>query len=84
MRVADQIIDDMCESMGTGVYPPGSRLPTERALAERYGVSGSTVREAIRALTAMGLVDVRHGSGAYVTTSFRGILSHPLRLLVSR
>jgi len=41
----------------------------ERELADQYGVSGATVREAVRALTTMGLVDVRHGSGSFVTAS---------------
>ena len=45
----------------------GTKLPAERDLAQRYGVSGPTVREAVRALSTLGLVDVRHGSGAYVT-----------------
>jgi GntR family transcriptional repressor for pyruvate dehydrogenase complex len=50
-----------------GSFPSGTQLPTERELAQEYGVSGATVREAVRALAAMGFVDVRHGSGSYVT-----------------
>ena len=47
---------------------PGERLPTERALAEQLQVSRSTVREAIRSLEAMGVVEVRRGDGSYVTS----------------
>jgi DNA-binding FadR family transcriptional regulator len=49
-----------------GEFPVGSRLPTERELAERYGVSRPTIREAIIALAAKEEVSVKGGSGAYV------------------
>lgn len=45
---------------------PGDRLPTERALAERLGVSRTIVREAVRVLSASGMVRARQGSGIYV------------------
>lgn len=47
---------------------PGERLPTERQLAERMGLSRNTVREAIRALEMMSVLDVRRGDGTYVTS----------------
>ena len=50
-----------------GSSPNGSRLPAERELAEQYGVSGATVREAIRVVSTAGLVSVRHGTGSFVT-----------------
>jgi len=62
----DVIIEVLREEIVSGRLPRGSRLPTERELAMHYGVSQPTVREVIRALDVMGLVDVRHGSGAYV------------------
>lgn len=49
-----------------GAYPPGSRLPGERDLAEELGVSRVTVREAQIALEAVGILDIRVGSGVYV------------------
>lgn len=49
-----------------GSFPPGSRLPGERDLAEKFGVSRMTVREAEIALEAVGLLDIRIGSGVYV------------------
>lgn len=45
---------------------PGSKLPNENELAERFGVSRATLREAIRALVAQGVVEVRRGKGTYV------------------
>jgi GntR family transcriptional regulator, transcriptional repressor for pyruvate dehydrogenase complex len=44
----------------------GARLPPERELAERFGASRPTVSQALRSLSLMGLVEIRHGSGAYV------------------
>jgi GntR family transcriptional repressor for pyruvate dehydrogenase complex len=49
-----------------GVWKPGDRLPSERQLSEQLGMSRASVREAIRGLEAMNLVDVRHGQGVFV------------------
>jgi DNA-binding FadR family transcriptional regulator len=49
-----------------GQFNPGSRLPTEQQLAERFGVSRNVVREAIAQLRADGVVEVRQGVGAFV------------------
>lgn len=46
----------------------GDRLPTVKALAERFGVATPTIREALRGLEAMGMITIRHGSGTYVHT----------------
>ena len=81
-RVADQIIGLLQAQIGDGTFPRGSKLPSERELAERYEVSSPTVREALRALTAMGLVEVRHGSGAYVAATSEGLLDGALAMLV--
>ncbi|MFB7495730.1 FadR/GntR family transcriptional regulator [Streptomyces sp. NPDC056161] len=66
-RVADQIVEDLREQILSGALPDGSRLPAERELAAQYDVSGPTIRESIRVLTAMGLVSSRNGSRATVT-----------------
>ncbi|WP_248963592.1 FadR/GntR family transcriptional regulator [Sphaerisporangium perillae] len=66
-RIADQIVDDLRERILSAELPNGSRLPAERELAEQYGVSGATIREAVRVLATIGLVDVRHGAGSFVT-----------------
>lgn len=50
----------------SGLYPPGSRLPPERELAENFDVSRPTIREAIIALEVMQLVEVKTSSGVYV------------------
>ncbi len=63
--VARSILD-MIES---GAYPPGTRLPGERELAERFGVSRVVVREAEISLEAVGRVEIKVGSGVYVCDS---------------
>jgi DNA-binding FadR family transcriptional regulator len=66
-RVADQIVEDLRTQILTHELSAGEKLPAERDLATYYGVSGPTIREAIRVLTAIGLVDTRTGSGSVVT-----------------
>jgi DNA-binding FadR family transcriptional regulator len=53
--------------IAAGEFKPGTRLPSERSLAERFDVSRTAVREAIIALELQGAVEVRGGSGIYVT-----------------
>ena len=52
--------------MHEGVYPPGTRLPGERELAEQFNVSRVTIRQALISLQALGKLEVRPGSGAHV------------------
>jgi len=65
-RLYRKIFTEISEMISSGEYAPGSRLPTERELAERYQVSRPTIREAIIALEATNRVSVKTGSGVYV------------------
>jgi GntR family transcriptional repressor for pyruvate dehydrogenase complex len=69
-RVSQVIIDQIRELIHDGKLTPGDRLPSERELCTRFGVSRVTVREALRVLEAGGLVDIRVGAhgGTFVTT----------------
>lgn len=60
------VADKIANLIADGSYPPGSRLPGERELAEQYGVSRVTIREAAIALQALGYIRIRTGSGIYV------------------
>ncbi|HXH07573.1 MAG TPA: FadR/GntR family transcriptional regulator [Vicinamibacterales bacterium] len=64
-----------------GELRPGDRLPAERDLAERIGVSRPTVRAGLRALAAMGVVQSRHGSGTYIPGGPPVLASEPLSFL---
>ncbi|MFB7631718.1 GntR family transcriptional regulator [Streptomyces sp. NPDC056149] len=61
-----QVAAEIRSGITAGDYKPGSLLPSEAQLIERYGVSRPTVRKAIDALRAEGLVEVIHGKGSYV------------------
>lgn len=64
-----QIADDLLAKLRDGTHPVGSMLPTEVELSGQYNVSRYTVREALRLLEAMGLVDRRQGAGTTVNAS---------------
>ncbi len=66
IKVVDEIIETLRQEIVTRRLPHGERLPNEKDLSDRFGVSQPTVREAIRALETLGLVEVFHGSGSFV------------------
>jgi GntR family transcriptional repressor for pyruvate dehydrogenase complex len=81
-KVTDEIIEALRSEIVTGKLKVGDRLPTEKELAHNFGVSQPSVREAIRALEVMGLVEVRHGAGVFVTNDgIFGLTSAFLNLL---
>lgn len=63
---ADEVHDQLLKQLVAGATPPGSRLPSERSLAEALGVSRPVVREAIQRLVTSGHLDVRQGDGTIV------------------
>jgi DNA-binding FadR family transcriptional regulator len=65
--VTHRAIERIKAMIAEGLLEPGERLPTERELAARLEISRSSMREAIRALTVLGVLEARHGSGIYVT-----------------
>jgi GntR family uxuAB operon transcriptional repressor len=66
-RLYRQIADQIAGLISDGEFPPGARLPAERELAVKLGVSRASVREAIISLEIGGLVEVRVGTGIFVT-----------------
>jgi GntR family transcriptional regulator, transcriptional repressor for pyruvate dehydrogenase complex len=71
-RLYRQIADQIAALIDGGEFKPGARLPPERDLARQLGVSRPSVREALIALEVEGYVEVRVGSGVYVTNDGRG------------
>lgn len=65
-RLFQGIAGQIVELIESGVFPPGSRLPGERELAERFGVSRVTIREAEIALQAIGRIKIKTGAGVFV------------------
>jgi len=68
-RISEEIVEQIKEAIRGGRIRPGDRLPPERDLAERFGVSRVSLRDALRILEAAGLIEIRVGArgGAYVT-----------------
>lgn len=65
-RLYEQLVEALLAHVDLSGLSPGQRLPTERDLAQRLGVSRASVRQAIVALEVQGVVDVRHGDGIYL------------------
>jgi DNA-binding FadR family transcriptional regulator len=81
-RVADQIVEDLRGQILSGALPDGARLPSERELAAQYEVSAPTIREAVRVLTAMGLLSTRNGSRTTVTARSDTLLAMSIASVV--
>lgn len=79
---ADQVRDQLTTAIRSGVYPVGSKLPPERELVDMFGVSRVSLREGIRSLEAIGLVEVRHGNGCFVTDPARRPANDLIKWLV--
>jgi DNA-binding FadR family transcriptional regulator len=65
--VAGRVFSQLCEDVLSGRYEPGEKLPTQRALAAELDVNMASVREAVKRLDQLGLVEVRHGDAMRVT-----------------
>jgi DNA-binding FadR family transcriptional regulator len=66
-KIADQVAESIRDAILGGSLGTGETLPSERTLAERFGVNRTTVREAVQRLEAWGLVEIRQGGGTRVT-----------------
>ncbi|WP_394616238.1 FadR/GntR family transcriptional regulator [Lentzea sp. JNUCC 0626] len=64
--LVDQVIEQMRGAITTGEWPVGQRIPPEPELVTALGVGRNTVREAVRALSHAGLLEVRQGDGTFV------------------
>jgi GntR family transcriptional repressor for pyruvate dehydrogenase complex len=64
-RIAEEVADRIRVLMLDGTFPPGQPLPSERHLAERFGVSRGSIRDALRTLETIGLLETRHGQGTF-------------------
>jgi DNA-binding FadR family transcriptional regulator len=75
--LVDHAIEQLRQSIASGEWPVGTRIPTEPGLAAALGVGRNTVREAVRALAHSGILEVRRGDGTYVraTSEISGALS---------
>jgi GntR family transcriptional repressor for pyruvate dehydrogenase complex len=87
-RLYQQIVEQIDRMIRDGQLKPGDQLPPERELAQRFGVSRTAVREAVKALAEKGLVESQHGRGTFVLDGtqrdFRDAHGRIVRLVSNR
>ena len=81
-RAYENIVDQIEHDITAGRLQVGDQLPAERELAEQFQVSRVVIREASRHLEALGIVEVRQGSGTYVRSVPTPMLAHSLTLML--
>lgn len=81
-RLYEQVVERLREYVQSESLHAGDRLPPERDLAERLGVSRTSVRQALVALEVQGLVDTRHGGGTYLLRD--RLDAEPLETMIDR
>lgn len=81
-RLSSQVVEQFVTMIRNGELAPGERLPTERDLAERFGVGRNSIREALRELNMLGLVTSRHGEGTFVGTPDAAQIMAPFRAVI--
>lgn len=81
-RLYEQIVQQVEESILSGQLKSGDQLPAERDLAQRFGVSRTAVREAVKALREKGLVEAYSGRGTFVTNETTHTIRQSLDLMI--
>jgi DNA-binding FadR family transcriptional regulator len=82
MAVTDEAIEKIKDMIVSGALRPGDRLPKESELAADLGLSRNSLREAVRALSLIRILDVRQGDGTYVTSLDPQLLLEALSFVV--
>ncbi len=81
-KLYEAVIQEIQKMIASGQIKPGSKLPPEREMAETLGVSRAALREALTVLEAARVIEIRHGSGAYVLDVNDELLLRPLALVL--
>jgi len=81
-KLYEQVVDHLRREILGGSYTSGDQLPNERRLAERFGVSRTVIREAMKSLMQNGLVEVRRGQGTFVVDGTANALKQSFRMLM--
>jgi GntR family transcriptional repressor for pyruvate dehydrogenase complex len=82
-RIYEEIVRQVKQLIAEGRLKSGDRLPPERELAEKFVVSRTSVREALRALESLGLIEIRPGEGTFVRQVSLDALVGPLALVMT-
>ncbi|KJZ88583.1 transcriptional regulator, putative pyruvate dehydrogenase complex repressor [Clostridium sp. IBUN22A] len=81
IKVYEAIIEQIKDSVKNGELKSGDKLPSERELAEKLQVSRTSVREALKALSMLGLIDSKHGDGNFIKSNVEDCLLEPLSVV---
>ena len=81
-RLFEQIVKQVEDSILNGQMKPGDQLPAERDLAQRFGVSRTAVREAVKTLREKGLVEAYSGRGTFITNGTSQAIRQSLDLMI--
>ena len=81
-RLSDKVTEAILETIASNQLKPGDLLPPERELGKQFGVSRTVIREAVRALAAKGLLEVRSGSGVRIVAVDEGTVRESMRHFV--
>src|SRR5882672_11981780 len=81
--MTEQVVTQVREMIQKGKLKPGDRLPPERELAKRLGISRASLRAGLHFLAAIGVLTARHGSGSYIATGPPALDSAPLSMLAA-
>lgn len=65
-KIYEQVADIILESIKSGEYKVGDRLPSIQQLAQIYGVSVASIREALNALRTIGVIELKQGYGTFI------------------
>lgn len=80
-KVYEEVVERIKKMIEEGELKIGDKLPTERAMAEELNVSRASIREAIRSLEVIGLIESIQGAGNYIKNDFSEILLEPLSMM---
>ncbi|MCY6484589.1 FadR/GntR family transcriptional regulator [Clostridium aestuarii] len=80
-KVYEQVIEQIKGMISDGTLKRGDKLPSERDLVQQLGVSRASIREALRALDIIGLIESRQGEGNFIRESFENGLVEPLSIM---
>ena len=69
LSLSDHIVEQIADQIARGALKPGDRIPSEKQLCEKFGVGRTSVREALRSLSVMGVLESHMGDGTFVASN---------------
>ena len=78
--VSSAVMDQIVNYLLTGELKPGDKLPTEKEFAQQLGVGRNSVREAIKMLSSIGVVEIKRGAGMFIAKTMSSSILNPLIL----